>query len=404
MEEKRFCIRCGKPCPPGQHLCPQCAQWVQSQRQNAPFPGGGATPQPPKPASPRSAVPMVTLIVAGVVGVLLIGAVLVYFLRPSGGPASTAGDGDSSQPSLFSASQSPVNAPESTAPQDQADAPTPSPSSAPSASEYRSLRYTGTQPGVLGVEQSDTAGYRVLLSVSTADSSLTFAVKVSFDGVITSVEKVGLSDAWVSDPTWLSQFRGASDLVALTSDGGAIDPMGDSASAQAVCDGVNHALLALDELGLITVSQPQTTHRYEIVVADVTWWEAYQSCLEQGGHLATITSQEEYDRVVALADQAVASGQEHLTYLWIGGKLYSENDLWGYRSWITGEDWTFDCWYPGEPSYLDNDSTLEEYLCLWHAKYQGEEIGWTFNDQRNDIIAVLPTAAGKVGYICEYDG
>lgn len=400
MEEKRFCIRCGKPCPPGQHLCPQCAQWVQNQSPGAPSSSGG--PAQTGTPRPKQSTPVAALIAGSVVGVLLIGVVLFYGFRASGGLFS-AWDASVPTPSLQTPAVLPTADPvehPSSGVQDS----TPTPDGQDDASDYRSLRYTGTQPGVLSVEQSDREGYRVLVSVAAADSSLTMAVKVNRDGFITAVENVGLSDAWVTDSTWLAQFFGASDLVALTSNGGAIDPMGDSASAQAVCDGVNHALLALSEMGLITVSQPQTTHRYEIVVADVTWWEAYQSCLEQGGHLATITSQEEYDRIAALADQTVANGQEHLTYLWIGGKLYSDNDLWGYRSWITGEDWTFECWYPGEPSYLDNDSTLEEYLCLWHAKYQGEEIGWTFNDQRNDIIAVLPNAAGKVGYICEYDG
>lgn len=403
MEEKRFCIRCGKPCPPGQHLCPQCAQWVQSQSQGAPS-SGGAPGQPPQP---KPSTPVAVLIAGGVVGLLLIGAVLLYVFQTPGGLFSLWDQADQTRPSqplagptVSEAAQRPVS---------DAPSPSPSPASQAEADEdlsagYRSLRYTGTQPGVLNVEQSDTEGYRVWISLTAAGESLTLTVKVNPEGVITAVEKVGLGGAWVTDPTWLAQFYGLSDLTALTTDGGSIDPMGDSASAQAVCDGVNHALLALSEMGLITVREPQTTHRYEIVVADVTWWEAYQSCLEQGGHLATITSQEEYDRVCALADQTVADGQEDLTYLWIGGKLYSENDLWGYRSWITGEDWTFECWYPGEPSYLDNDSTLEEYLCLWHANYQGEEIGWTFNDQRNDIIAVLPNAAGKVGYICEYDG
>ena len=38
-------------------------------------------------------------------------------------------------------------------------------------------------------------------------------------------------------------------------------------------------------------------HRYELIVEDLTWTEAYEACEEKGGYLATLTSWEEFRRV-----------------------------------------------------------------------------------------------------------
>lgn len=138
-------------------------------------------------------------------------------------------------------------------------------------------------------------------------------------------------------------------------------------------------------------------HTYEVIVGDYSWQEAKSLCEEMGGYLATVTSVEEYETISSLAED---SG---LTYLWLGGSLFSDTSEWGDGCWITDEQWTFEKWYPGEPSREDADGTKENYLCLWNAKYDGENIGWTFNDQRNDIVEVLPSTSGSVGFVCEYE-
>ena len=149
-----------------------------------------------------------------------------------------------------------------------------------------------------------------------------------------------------------------------------------------------------------TVSEskaPEIIHTYEVIAGDLSGEDAKNACEERGGYLATITSEEEYEKISEMADR---SG---LTYLWLGAKLQSDTEEWKQAGWITGEDWTFDNWYPGEPSRQDTDGTKELFLCMWKAKYNEEEIGWTFNDQRNDIVGAFPKIAGKVGYVCEYE-
>ncbi|MBQ6420375.1 MAG: VWA domain-containing protein [Clostridia bacterium] len=142
--------------------------------------------------------------------------------------------------------------------------------------------------------------------------------------------------------------------------------------------------------------QPHTA-RYEIIAADISWTEASDLCISRGGHLATITSQAEMEQVSALAEN---SG---LKYLWIGGYTSIRNNA-AYGHWITGEDFSYSAWYPGEPSRNDRDGTPEAYLMLWRV-----EGVWSWNDQRNDVDTAARTDTrlkyfiGKMGYVCEYE-
>ena len=148
----------------------------------------------------------------------------------------------------------------------------------------------------------------------------------------------------------------------------------------------------------MTTEEVEKVSTYQYVKKDISWHEAEWEAEDAGGHLAVITSEEEYNNVCDIANE---SG---LTYIWIGARIDSISDDWSDNGWITGEDWTFDNWYPNEPSRIDTTDNEEElYLCLWNAKYNDSEIGWTFNDQRNDIVGAFPSISGKVGYIIEFE-
>nr|WP_051527054.1 lectin-like protein [[Eubacterium] cellulosolvens] len=141
---------------------------------------------------------------------------------------------------------------------------------------------------------------------------------------------------------------------------------------------------------------PERISTYKLVTKDVSWQEAEREAEEAGGHLATITDENEYQKVCEVADR---SG---LTYIWLGARVYSVSENW--NKWIDGEEWTFEKWYPGEPSKTDkNDHVDELYLCMWNAKHNDADIGWTFNDQRNDIVADYASISGKIGYIIEFE-
>ena len=127
-------------------------------------------------------------------------------------------------------------------------------------------------------------------------------------------------------------------------------------------------------------------HGYELVVADVSWTEAAQRCQEMGGRLVTINDEEEFNTIIALAEE------QGVPRLWIGchrvnGQLVWEDGTTGYEAWAKGE-----------PTYVDiNDQVAEDYVMLWNNN------GWGYNDNRNDPIADYPQwYSGTVGFVCEY--
>lgn len=92
-------------------------------------------------------------------------------------------------------------------------------------------------------------------------------------------------------------------------------------------------------------------HFYMVIDIDTTWTEAKTYCENLGGHLATITSQEENDFINSLRN--ISSFTEY----WLGG--IKEDDVW---TWITGEEFVYSDWAPGEPN---NSNGVEYYLQTW---------------------------------------
>lgn len=140
--------------------------------------------------------------------------------------------------------------------------------------------------------------------------------------------------------------------------------------------------------------QQAHTSRYEVIKADMNWAEANAECIKRGGHLITITSDDEMNQAVTLAESA------GIKYVWIGGYTSVRGST-AYGHWITGEAFNYQKWYPGEPSRNDNDGTPEMYLMLWNV----DSKGWTWNDQRDNLFTkeLAHIFTGKTGYICEYE-
>lgn len=61
-----------------------------------------------------------------------------------------------------------------------------------------------------------------------------------------------------------------------------------------------------------TLEKEKHDSRYELIVEDISWSEANEACLRKGGHLITITSQEEMDTAIALAEE------KELRFVWMG--------------------------------------------------------------------------------------
>lgn len=142
-------------------------------------------------------------------------------------------------------------------------------------------------------------------------------------------------------------------------------------------------------------------HEYKIVIDDVTWEDAFISASQLGGHLVRIGSEEEYEAVI---DCIKKSGYENKIF-WIGARREDNPAI--YR-WVDENDKPIgenlngsDYWLEHEPSFYDVDTgTFEKYVEMFYLKSADK---WVFNDVQNDLLELLPTYSGKIGYIVEIE-
>jgi len=108
-------------------------------------------------------------------------------------------------------------------------------------------------------------------------------------------------------------------------------------------------------------------HTYELfqkqdhgIPTHLTWNEANTQAQLAGGHLVTLTSQDENDFVFdALADK-LALWRETSGWSagpWIGASAAAD-EAW---SWVTGEDFTYTNWIPGEPNGNDDSHNYARF-------------------------------------------
>ncbi|MBE6698785.1 MAG: C-type lectin domain-containing protein [Ruminococcaceae bacterium] len=114
---------------------------------------------------------------------------------------------------------------------------------------------------------------------------------------------------------------------------------------------------------------------YVVFTDKCNWFEAYSRCEALGGHLATITSEEEQTFIVSYLKSF-----NQQWYVWLGG--YSDGEKW---HWITDELFDYTDWIKGEPS---NGHGREWFMDL---KYDQD---WKWNDA--SLLA-------QYVYLCEFE-
>ena len=122
--------------------------------------------------------------------------------------------------------------------------------------------------------------------------------------------------------------------------------------------------------------EPNGEHQYQIFYDKLTWEEAKAACEAKGGHLATITSEEEQKKL------NLYNGGNH--NLWIGGYKNAE----GQWCWVTCEPWEYENWGDGEPNNSSNVVADENCVAMWPVKW---------NDLANS------NTYEQSGYICEWE-
>jgi VWFA-related protein len=257
-----------------------------------------------------------------------------------------------------------------------------------------------------GLDNASVHSYQDVINYATA-----YSVPVYIIGVGGSVDEATLrlvaestggqywyiDDLYSLEEIYRSIYKEQKEMYQITytsrSGLGASDPR-----MMRIC-AVNDQYIAVDEEEVtpyvVDAVQIQThASRYELVRSDASWEQASQEALAKGGHLVTISSQDEMNQVTQIAQN---SG---LTYVWLGG--YTSYDANGqvFGHWTTGEPFTYQNWCAGEPSRTDKDGVQEWYIMLWNIPSLG---GWNWNDQRNDPAADYSYFKGKMGYIIEYE-
>lgn len=124
-------------------------------------------------------------------------------------------------------------------------------------------------------------------------------------------------------------------------------------------------------------------HSYFVVDQVVTPLEAELRCTQMGGHLVTVTSQEESDFLKKLFDEKKGEGYT------LGGTDRAVEGVW---TWMTGEPWGFTDWNsPPEPN--DGLGRGEDYV------YAGRHVGWKWID----YFGGYDGNTAKHAYVCEWD-
>lgn len=153
-----------------------------------------------------------------------------------------------------------------------------------------------------------------------------------------------------------------------------------------------------------TVTEQPKEHRYELVIKDCTWEQAWQECRDKGGYLARIETEEEFD---ALVNTIEANGLQKMKFF-LGGRREINGSAY---SWADNNNQLFgdvlnsptsplaDKWMNGEPSFQDGD-IIENCLNIF---YYEKEKRWVLNDVPNAVLDAVPSYAGTIGYVCEYE-
>lgn len=92
-------------------------------------------------------------------------------------------------------------------------------------------------------------------------------------------------------------------------------------------------------------------NKYCVINKGMSWSDGKKFCEELGGHLLTITSEEEQTFVT----DVMLSTDTNMPIYWMGGT--SESGTW---QWITGEPFEYTNWNPGEPN-VEREHYLQTY-------------------------------------------
>ena len=126
-------------------------------------------------------------------------------------------------------------------------------------------------------------------------------------------------------------------------------------------------------------------HYYKMFDQGYIWDDVEAFCESWGGHLLTVTSEEEQKFIEGLLEDGTKK------CYWLGANDVREE---GTFEWVTGEPWEYENWAGGEP----NNGGLED----WAEIVTLRQYGWNDGEREGD-----PNASGYSkddhGFVCEWE-
>ncbi|MBQ8302529.1 MAG: hypothetical protein IJX97_03150 [Clostridia bacterium] len=129
-------------------------------------------------------------------------------------------------------------------------------------------------------------------------------------------------------------------------------------------------------------------HLYAAIDQSLTWYDAYKFCESIGGHLATITTEDEQAIITDMMTSATAP------IYWIGG--IKTDNKW---HWITGEDFVYTNWESRMP---DDSGRIEWFLNVYSSSAPYNTVG-TWNDLDSNKTQHADEHYKTSGILCEWE-
>lgn len=134
---------------------------------------------------------------------------------------------------------------------------------------------------------------------------------------------------------------------------------------------------------------------YSVYEDSLSWTDAKKFCENIGGHLVTITSEEEQNLVTDL----IIGHKKEL--FWIGLNDTVTDGKW---EWVTGEEVVYTNWSSTEPSNGTHDSYGDEdYVHILAKKFNDTKPIGCWNDDHNYKIMTGDYRTANAGFVCEIE-
>ena len=128
---------------------------------------------------------------------------------------------------------------------------------------------------------------------------------------------------------------------------------------------------------------------YKLFPHQLSWHQAQQRCLELGGHLAVVKSEDENQFLMSLMKG------HGISVVWLGA---SDEKVEGSWFWVDGEPLRYSNWNPGQPN---NKQNLEHYMIMIAGNAEAVARGAVdgkWHDQPD--VAIVRWSPG---FICQWD-